>query len=273
MKQNVKKRQFSDDVQTGPEKGKTRFPLYWLGLLCFSSFWMFALGVWVGRGTAPVEIDIKELQKELAGISDKIRKKEETKMETYADHIKNVDVKSELEVDFYEKLKEIEADTGSEDSERMPGETVQEEIPMKKSLARTTKAQSSAKPDVNLPEPGKSFAAALSEPMEPFAPSMPSGPAEPLPPVSPDEPAGELSGDIKFHWTIQVSSLKDPGAAEKMVQNLKRKGYSAYSVKAVTPPEAIWYRVRVGPYRDKKLADNQITRLKQDGYTAILISM
>lgn len=45
-------------------KGK----LLWIGLFSFVSLWMFALGVLVGRGTAPVRFDIEKLQKELASL-------------------------------------------------------------------------------------------------------------------------------------------------------------------------------------------------------------
>ena len=49
---------------------------FWIVSIFFISAWMFALGILVGRGTAPVRFDIHQLQKELAELKKKTLKEE-----------------------------------------------------------------------------------------------------------------------------------------------------------------------------------------------------
>ena len=69
-------------------------------LIVLVSAWMFVLGVLVGRGTAPVDFDIAELQKELIALKESIirqqREKERVEVPTF---------KEEKALDFYEALK------------------------------------------------------------------------------------------------------------------------------------------------------------------------
>jgi len=48
----------------------------WIGMIVLSSVWMFVLGIFVGRGTAPVRFDIEELQKELISLKETVLRKE-----------------------------------------------------------------------------------------------------------------------------------------------------------------------------------------------------
>ena len=229
MRKNVKKK---PAAQTSAP-GTVRRPLYWISLVCISSIWMFIFGVLVGRGTAPISMDIKKLQKELAGITRTIAEKEEADLKEYAQRIDN---KTELE--FYESLKEEEIDAvkpGIQPSENA--------IPVKKSLAMATKARMLHK---------KALA----------------NPAAPEP-----EPEDKALENLKYRWTIQVSSVKNGDAADRMVSDLKKQGHPAYKVMAKTADNGIFYRVRVGPYKDKSQASQKMTVLKQHDYDAILISM
>ncbi|MBU4316698.1 MAG: SPOR domain-containing protein [Proteobacteria bacterium] len=246
MKQNVKKRSYSDQPLDGVGRTKRKLPLYWIGLLCFSSFWMFGLGILVGRGSVDITFDTRPLQKELAAITERLQKKEKQDLEEYAG---NLDNKAEL--DFYEELKEVEPKEkpeALEKTEEVAG-IQSEDIPVKKSLAKATKAKIYLQPN---------------EADDPAEPEETQSPAE----IKEDKPE-----DIKFHWTVQVSSVKDPAAAERMVAKLKTQGYSAYSVKAETPGVGVWYRVRVGPYKDKGMAETQMSELKRTGYDAFMISL
>jgi septal ring-binding cell division protein DamX len=49
----------------------------WAGLFFFVSAWMFVLGVFVGRGTAPISFDINSLQEELAALKEAVLKKDQ----------------------------------------------------------------------------------------------------------------------------------------------------------------------------------------------------
>jgi len=54
---------------------KKKNALLQLSILFFTSAWMFILGILVGRGSAPVKIDIKSLQSRLAEVTKKEQKK------------------------------------------------------------------------------------------------------------------------------------------------------------------------------------------------------
>ena len=73
-------------------------------------------------------------------------------------------------------------------------------------------------------------------------------------------------------YTIQVASLKEKNEAQKMVAQLKKKGYPAYQVLGKIPGKGIWYRVRVGGYDHKEDAAATLRQLKQHKYKAIVIS-
>jgi hypothetical protein len=68
--------------KTSPKKKKsstqwTRKGLtLWICVTFFACAWMFVLGIFVGRGTAPVKFDMEKLQKELVDLKEALIKKE-----------------------------------------------------------------------------------------------------------------------------------------------------------------------------------------------------
>jgi len=74
-------------------------------LLVLISAWMFVLGVLVGRGTAPVDFDIAELQKELIALKESIIRQQQEK-----ETVEIPTFKEEKELDFYEALKKSQKD-------------------------------------------------------------------------------------------------------------------------------------------------------------------
>ena len=71
--------------------------------------------------------------------------------------------------------------------------------------------------------------------------------------------------------TIQVASLKDGTAAERIVANLKKEGYPAYLSRIVIPDKGLWFRVRVGRYTDREQATADMDRLTQAQRKPILV--
>ncbi len=213
---------------------------FWIGLICFSSIWMFGLGILVGRGTAPVQFDIEKIQNKLAALEEALIKKER---EQFEDLSKAVNKKEHLE--FYEDLKK--------------SETVHAVTAVKKEPA-------AEKPDAGKPVAVKesTIQPEKEQPAEMMQKPADGGEESKIT----DQPAG---GD--FRWTIQVSSLKDRAAAEKMVEKLKQKGYSAYSMASSISGKGRWYRVRVGPFRHKEEAEKMLSRLKSEKYDALLITL
>ena len=82
---------------------KNKAPLRWLFLFFFTSVWMFVLGIWVGRGTAPVTFDTKALIKELAELKETLIKQEHNSYQSDSS-----EKHGSKGLDFYEALKKTE---------------------------------------------------------------------------------------------------------------------------------------------------------------------
>ena len=66
-------------------------------------------------------------------------------------------------------------------------------------------------------------------------------------------------------YRVQVGAYKNKGNAEKMVKELKAKGYNAI----ITNTDNL-YRVQVGAYKNKSNAQKIVNELKSKGYSAII---
>lgn len=75
----------------------------------------------------------------------------------------------------------------------------------------------------------------------------------------------------KGSHTIQVASIKDEAAADRLVVRLRKKGYPAYQVRAEIPDKGVWYRVRVGPYAKRSAAEPVLKRLKKEGQGGFIV--
>jgi cell division septation protein DedD len=211
-------------------------------LLFFVAAWMFVLGVLVGRGTAPVHFDTQALQNELAALRDAMVKQER---ETVEKAIRGEDEKAPLE--FYEKLKK----DGPDDAIQLEASPT------------ATEAAPEGKPEAEgRKPPHKSRAAIMAK--KKVLPIKPATSTETPKRTQPAAPEGKL--------TIQVASLKDGAAAKRIVENLKSKGYPAYLSRTVIPEKGLWFRVRVGSYRDREQAAADMARLTRDRKKPILVT-
>ena len=75
--------------------------LIWIGLVVFIAGWMFVLGILVGRGAAPVNIEVGRLEKELADLKAKMLNQEQARV---ADQVSGKGSDSS-QLGFYEELK------------------------------------------------------------------------------------------------------------------------------------------------------------------------
>ena len=82
-------------------------------------------------------------------------------------------------------------------------------------------------------------------------------------PQQPAPPTGML--------TIQVASMKDGAAADRIVANLKKEGYPAYLSRIVIPDKGLWFRVRVGRYQNREQAAADMGRLTRNKKNPILV--
>lgn len=187
------------------DKGTTT----WICLIVFVSAWMFVLGIFVGRGTAPVKFDIEKLQKELVALKEAVIKEEKKRFKIDSDT-----GTGRVDLDFYEALKDTK--------------------PKKES--RPEKKVVDVRPS---PQPVKTASTGQ---------------------------AGTAGG-----FTIQVASLKDSKVAGEMAKRLKAKGYPAYTTIVKIPEKGIWFRVRIGKFKDRAEARDMLSRLKKNKFKPIVV--
>lgn len=237
---------------------KRKGTLIWGSICLIISFWMFCLGILVGRGKAPVEFDIQALQKELSELK---RVALEKTLQRYQTDSKKADGKTELE--FYEALKR------TQDSPRPP---------IKSSKADTIKPPEKKQSPLSpaTVHSGTNTVASVEQ-KEVSEGSKSTGTTAPIKVRA--ETFKKVKPDIKTSspsspaaWTIQVAALKDASEADRMVSQLSQKGYAAYKLTGEVPGKGVWHRVRVGRYRQREETAAVINRLATDQYRPIPIN-
>lgn len=84
-------------------------------------------------------------------------------------------------------------------------------------------------------------------------------------------PAGG-GAEAERGWTVQAAATTDAVQAVVLARRLREKGYDAYTVTSQIQG-VIWYRVRVGRFRDRTQAKVLEIRLKdQEGLTAAFVT-
>ena len=218
----------------------------WIGLVVFVAFWMFVLGIMVGRGMAPVNLETGKLEKELADLKAKMLRQEQEKVDAQA--AGKAGEKPELE--FYEALKNPGKAT--------PFKPVKPLVP----------APAPKPPDDPKPVPE-------AKPVEPPAAAKPS--PKTTAPVAVPKPA--LASTPKMaaatergHFSVQVASVQESRGAEQLVEQLRKKGYQAYQIRSEVAGKGVWYRIRVGAFGDRGAAEKMLARLKGDKYGGMVVS-
>jgi cell division septation protein DedD len=231
-------------VKQGKDKSKNEPPplttnkgrLLWICLFIFGCGWMFVLGILVGRGTAPVQFDIEQLQKELASLKEAVIKKEELRFKidsNAAGHKTNMN--------FYEDLKTSDGNV-KQKNDRFEAASKQNQKPLPKA-AVSNKENKDISDKTAAAEPPRN---------------------ESVPALGPEaEPEKKL--------TIQVASLRDPEIADRMVAELKNKWYPAYRTVIKIPGNGVWYRVRIGSFNRKADAQDILERLHKEKIDAVLL--
>lgn len=185
--------------------------------MVFVAAWMFLLGVIVGRGTAPVRIDIDKLQKELAGLKEAVLKKEKLKFST------DPNIPKETDLDFYEKLKD--SNQNAPNAERRltaPPKKVEKKSPTKPETSQPNEK-------TKAPARGEKIVlqvASLKDPKiadEMVARLKAKG-------FSAFRATAELSG--KGTWyRVRIAGFQTQKQVETAIQRLKKEGFSVMVVK------------------------------------------
>ena len=59
----------------------------------------------------------------------------------------------------------------------------------------------------------------------------------------------------KLRYTLQIASYPEKGMAEDDIKKMKQRGYAAFIVASDLPGKGTWYRVRLGSFSNKALAE------------------
>lgn len=99
------------------------------------------------------------------------------------------------------------------------------------------------------------------------APVAKPEPAAPDPPKQPEAAPAPPPNAVYY----QISALRKPSEAEKLLDELRGKGFRAFILAPPVGDPNPYFRVRVGPFGDVVEADQSKKKLETAGYEPILI--
>jgi cell division septation protein DedD len=102
-----------------------------------------------------------------------------------------------------------------------------------------------------------------SEPPTPEEAEPESAPTAAQPPEAPAQPPSSAAAG-RNAWVVQIAALRDRAAAMAIVRRLHNKGYQAFVVEPQPGAPAPGYRVRVGPFPDRRQAEQASRRLERE---------
>ena len=211
----------------------------WACVIFFICAWMFVIGVLVGRGTAPVSFDIAGIQKKLETSREDLKNKEQLQTQG-----KSRLVKDKTKLDFYEALRDNREDTRI--GKKNPSPSLKKKI--ESSPEKKPPAKKIRKPEKRVTQKAKVPEKGSSKPSQ-------------KPPIA---STSKTRPSVKA-YTIQVASVKNARDADRLVAELKKKGFQSYRAIGKVPGKGIWYRVRVGEYKSKSSARSTLNKLKKAG--------
>ncbi len=219
--------------------------LVWGCLIVFVAGWMFVLGIMVGRGQAPVNLEMGKLEKELADLKAKMLAQEKAKVEAQI---------SGKESNLPE-LGYPEALTSAKKEE--PFKSLPKKVPATARPVPAPPEKIEAKPKP-APKP-----APKPEPTVRPTPSKPKSPP-------PSEPATRTAAR-KGRFSVQVAAVQNVRSAELLAAKLRKQGYRAYQIRSEVAGKGVWYRVRVGAFEDRAEADRVLAKLKADKFGGMVV--
>jgi len=206
-------------------------------LAFFYSVWIFVLGILVGREAVPVKFDMKDIRKELAALKASVMREEERR----SDIDQKFFHEKPPEFNFHEELKNTRPDIGlkvtiAEQPANSASASGDEAGPASQQTPLKSKKEDSLE---------KTGAAEMSEKPE----SDKSG--------GTDEPGNSI--------TIQIASFKDLKDAERMVSELREKGYgNTYMAVGEIAEKGTFYRVRAGFFKTRDEGRAMLNGLKKE---------
>jgi cell division septation protein DedD len=216
-------------------------------LLALFGGWFFLLGVLVGRGLVPLPFEPDHLETELA-----TQLAEETAL-AQARLRQGAQEGLPEEPLRIQDLREPQVDTRVR---ARPGASLTgpDGVPLKK------RGVPPKKRPLGAVQPPTAAAAAAGKTPKRDAAGGPGG----------DRVAAALVG-MKAKFTLQVASVRQQAAADRIVKTLQKAGHPAYQTASRPGKNGVWYRVRVGAYETRKAAEAALGKFKESRYKPIII--
>ncbi len=216
-------------------------------ILFFIIIWMFVLGIFVGRGSAPVKFDTREFQKKLANIAGKQDAENSNLQDTEIQFYEDLQTPMSEAADMPEKQDSVTRSIDKPVESENPEVIVESDknIPIKLSRKSLTKAKYIAELEKSASVKKKVSKANAS-------------------------PKIISEKKDKNKYTIQVAAFKDMQSAVNKISSLKTKGHNAYRALGKVRDE-IWYRVRIGHFSNTEVARKYLRKLKLDNINGIII--
>jgi cell division septation protein DedD len=263
----------------------------WGCVFFFSATVMFTLGVFVGRGTAPITFDIDKLERQL-GVVQEVQELENA---IYSNSDKQAILIPEFE--FYKELKsneeeipikiiekkslkisskkeiarqlELELNPSFEKSAK-PAKPIK---PIKQEKQRIAKQQQNQrkleKQTVNVAvQKNLQEAVSIADIRKNIKQETDNDDIKKIS-VKSDTVRSEKSNN-KEKYTIQVAALNNFSDAFNLVNTLKNRGYLSYMI-IKKHGKITWYRIRVGSFNTKAEALKVETKLKAGKYKTIVL--
>ena len=226
--------------QTKPKRAQNRSTgsaSGWLALAFAASACMFILGVLVGRNTAPVHFDMENLDKKLSQLEQSVVAGKRDP----SDRQNPEEIPDEVAFEFYDKLKEEE-----KIDEHAAG----------RPRVLTAKYNKPPASEMQVKGTGDEKAGQAQAPEK--------AQKTPEPDLVPRAQAPEKE------YAIQVASLRNIERAQRVREKFRAKGYPAFTQVTVVEGKGRYCRVRLGPYKNRAQAQNDLKRLQKAGVDAML---
>ncbi len=249
-----KKPQQEKRPQPNIPKGASAWMLFFAACGC-----MFFIGVLVGRNTMPVRFDMADLNEKLGRLQKSVLTEDAGAGEPDSPI-------EQMPFEFYEELRDEQLYVFSDDDE-MPLRLIKPKFEKKPESFATLAGAPPEDRQHRFQEKDRDKdapAGAGERPVE--RPESRPVRQEALH-EAPDPPAGSVRGG----YVIQVASLRNMESAEAVRDKFRSRGYPAYTQQALVEGQGRWSRVRIGPYKDKEQARDDLVRLQQAGVDAILL--
>lgn len=233
--------------------------------------WLFLLGVLVGRGLVPQPFELTTFERELEAqraeeISIAQARLEQDAQEGLPAEPLRIEDLRQPHVDTRVRAVRRESVTGP-DGVRLKKRRVP---PKPKPLGKAQRPDKTSQ----TPPVGKAMSAASTPVAAASAPvaaaRAPKANPKPSRSAAPRGANFSLEG-MKAKFTLQVASVRDQAAAERIIKKLKQAGHPAYQTVSPSSSNGIWYRVRVGAYKTRKAAETALGGFKGSGYQPIVI--